>query len=57
MGRVDSGLTRDVQARMVVRAVAHVDLLDIADRTPWRSRHARRAEQQSPGPGQRSFTV
>jgi len=34
MGRVDGRRTRGVLAPMVVRAVAHVDLLDVADRTP-----------------------
>ena len=56
MGHVDGRLTRDVLAPMFVRALAHVDVLDVADQAQGRSVHARRAEGKSPGLGQRSFS-
>ena len=57
MGRVDGRLSRDVLETSFFRVVAHVGMIDVADRTPGRSGHAGRAEGRSPGPGQRTFTM
>ena len=57
-GRAVSTVIRmsDMLAPMIICGMARVDLLDVADQTPGRSGHVRRAKEQSPGLGQQAFT-